>query len=130
MAGGQSPPARARVSEVETEYFRMSLDHDSGTMTGVVRKGREQGRRAWRSSISLICWRSGARSRAEDPASAKPARGLSRPFPRRIGGMPAEAPGEAGPKASAGMTVEEAYSILGLKAGGEPPPRSRTPTGA
>jgi hypothetical protein len=117
MAGGQSPP-RGRVSEVETEYFRMSLDHDSGTMTGVVRKGREQGRRLEELDLThlLALWRE---VRAEDPASANLLEGYLDRFQADWRDA-AEAPGEAGPKASAGMTVEEAYSILGLKAGASP----------
>ena len=42
-AAAAPPPGQA--SEVETDYLRMRLDHDSGTMSGVVRRGAFQGRR-------------------------------------------------------------------------------------
>ncbi len=114
MAGGQSQ-SRARVSQVETDYLRMSLDHDSGTMTGTVRKGREQGHRLEELDLPrlLALWRE---VRAEDPASANLLEGYLDRFQADWRDA-AEAPGDGGPKASAGMTVEEAYSILGLKAG-------------
>ncbi len=43
QAARDRPPRRS--SEVETEYIRMRLDHDSGTMSGMVRRGPFQGRR-------------------------------------------------------------------------------------
>jgi hypothetical protein len=114
MAGGQSP-ASGRVSQVETDYLRMSLDHDSGTMTGTVRKGREQGHRLEELDLPrlLALWRE---VRAEDPASANLLEGYLDRFQADWRDA-AEAPGDTGPKSSAGMTAEEAYSILGLKAG-------------
>ena len=39
-----SPPSGGQSSEVETAYLRMSLDHDSGAVQGVVRRGRFAGR--------------------------------------------------------------------------------------
>src|SRR5271166_1737103 len=36
MAGG---PSTGQVSEVETDYLRMTLDHETGTMSGTVRRG-------------------------------------------------------------------------------------------
>ena len=39
-----SPSSGGQSSEVETAYLRMSLDHDSGAVQGVVRRGRFAGR--------------------------------------------------------------------------------------
>jgi hypothetical protein len=38
-------PAPGSTSEIETEYVRMRLDHDTGAMTGTVRRGRFAGQR-------------------------------------------------------------------------------------
>ena len=38
-------PAPGSASEVETDYLRMRLDHDTGAMSGTVRRGPFAGRR-------------------------------------------------------------------------------------
>src|SRR4051794_6625453 len=43
--GGADAPQGGASSSVETAYLRMSLDHDSGMMSGVVRRGRFAGAR-------------------------------------------------------------------------------------
>src|SRR5258708_18039214 len=40
-----SGPPPGQISEVETDTLRMTLDHDSGTMRGTIRRGPHQGRR-------------------------------------------------------------------------------------
>ena len=50
MKGAQGP-SEGNVSDVETRFLRMSLDHDSGAMDGVVLEGTHRGRRL--SSLSL-----------------------------------------------------------------------------
>ena len=117
-SGGASSGPRGKVSEVETDYLRMSLDHDTGTMTGTVRKGRFQGRRLEeldnRSVIAL--WRE---LRAEDPASVSLIEGyLDRFMPdwREAAKGTAGSDGAGRPTASA-MTPEEALAVLGLKPG-------------
>lgn len=119
MAGGQGA-SRARVSEVETDYLRMSLDHEFGTMTGTVRKGREQGHRLEELDLArlLALWRE---VRAEDPASANLLEGyLDRFQPDWRDAAQGSSGGSGEPRPSAGMTSEEAYSILGLKPGASP----------
>jgi DnaJ domain len=108
-----------QVSEVETDYLRMSLDHATGTMTGTVRKGRFQGRRFEeldnRALIAL--WRE---VRADDPASVRLVEGyLDRFMPdwRETARASAGANGSSGPAATAPMTADEALRILGLKPG-------------
>ncbi len=41
---GRTRPTPGQASDVETEYLRMELDHDSGEMSGTVLKGRFAGR--------------------------------------------------------------------------------------
>ena len=44
MKAGASPgPTPGQTSEVETEFLRMQLDHDTGEMHGTVRRGRYEG---------------------------------------------------------------------------------------
>ena len=38
-------PSAGSASEIETEYLRMRLDHDTGAMSGTVRRGPNAGRR-------------------------------------------------------------------------------------
>ena len=42
---GAAGPSEGNASDVETRYLRMSLDHDTGTMDGVVLEGAYRGRR-------------------------------------------------------------------------------------
>ena len=42
---GAAGPSAGNVSDVETRYLRMSLDHDTGAMDGVVLEGPYKGRR-------------------------------------------------------------------------------------
>lgn len=44
LGGGWSTPAGSQSTGVETEWLRMSLDHDSGVMDGVILRGRWSGR--------------------------------------------------------------------------------------
>ena len=45
MKAGASPgPTPGQTSEVETEFLRMRLDHDTGEMDGTVLQGRHEGR--------------------------------------------------------------------------------------
>lgn len=44
LGGGWSSPGGAQSTGVETEWLRMSLDHDSGVMDGVILRGRWIGR--------------------------------------------------------------------------------------
>jgi len=43
-AGQSGTPSPGKQSEVETDYLRMMLDHDSGEMDGIVLRGKYQGR--------------------------------------------------------------------------------------
>ncbi len=114
-------PAPGRVSEVETDTLRMTLDHDSGTMSGTVRRGPYRGRRLNELAPAelLALWRD---CRSEDEPSAKLLETyLDRTAPDW---RAAEAGGSGGAgrrsdpgRATAAMTREEAYEILGLPQG-------------
>jgi DnaJ-like protein len=111
-------PTSGRVSDVETAWLRMTLDHDSGTMSGIIRRGPHQGRRlAELSPAELVAlWRE---CRAEDEASAKLLETyLDRVTPDWRQGR-GDGAGEraAGGRASEAMSREEAYKILDLQPG-------------
>ena len=119
------PPAGSQSSTVATAFLRMTLDHDTGRMEGTVLRGRfrrHAPRRARAGRAPRIVARVPGRRRGGGAA----ARSLSRPrapgLARRAGGRRrrrrvAGGGGSARP-ASGDMTVEEAYAILGLDAGG------------
>ncbi len=116
-----SGPAPGRVSEVETATLRMTLDHDSGTMSGMIRRGPHKGRRLNELAPAelVTLWRD---CRSEDEASAKLLETyLDRTAPdwreAEAGGGGAEGRRSGGGRATAAMTREEAYEILGLPQG-------------
>ena len=108
----RNPPSGPRVSEVETDYLSMRLDHDSGAMSGMVRRGRFQGRELSELTEDELIelWRS---CRVEDAQAASLMEAyLDRLKPEwRTAAEGAQAPGGGGDA----MTREEAYAILGLK---------------
>jgi DnaJ-domain-containing protein 1 len=109
-------PPRGQVSEVETGYLRMRLDHDTATMSGMVRRGRFQGRelRELGRDELVELWQTCC---AEDPQGASLlAAYLDRFMP---GWRENRSPGEGASRGSSGdaMTREEAYAILGLAPG-------------
>jgi len=118
QAGRERPPPRS--SEVETDLVRMRLDHDSGAMSGIVRRGVFAGRRLdelTRSEL-LALWR---QCRVEDePGSALLEAYLDRLMPDWR--ADARRPGSAGSgnstaRPGVAMTRAEAYEVLGLPSG-------------
>jgi uncharacterized membrane protein YgcG len=121
-----SGPPPGQVSEVETDTLRMTLDHDSGTMRGTIRRGPHQGRRLNELSQEelVALWRE---CRAEDEPSAKLLETyLDRTAPEWRGGRGSGRSDDGaasggrrsgGGRATAAMTREEAYEILGLPQG-------------
>jgi hypothetical protein len=113
---GASAASTGQTSEVETDTIRMRLDHDTGTMSGTVRKGRFQGRRLDELTQAELAalWHE---CRAEDaPAASLLETYLDRLMPgwREAG---AGGGGAASSRASDAMTRGEAYDILGLGPG-------------
>ena len=124
MTGSGASSARGQVSEVETAYLRMRLEHDTGTMTGTVRRGPFLGRRLEELDLEelIALWRE---VRAEDPPSVNLLEGyLDRLMPdwRTAAAAGPGAGGGEAPHAAPGaaMTRDEAYAILGLKPGATP----------
>ena len=111
-------PSPGQASEVETRFLRMTLDHDSGEMTGRVTEGRFAGRALEELELDdlISLW---AECRAEDAQSAA----VLEAYLDRTQGeawREAAAEGGAGPRAPAGagaMSQEEACNILGLEPG-------------
>jgi hypothetical protein len=112
---GAAGPSGGNVSDVETRYLRMSLNHDSGEMDGVVLEGAYQGRRlAELDSDDLMDLL--ALCRAEDAQSATVLEAyLDRmhgdDWRETFGGDGHEQGGEA-----ARMSEAEAREILGVEA--------------
>jgi hypothetical protein len=111
-------PSPGQASEVETRFLRMTLDHDSGEMTGRVTEGRFAGRALDELELAdlIALW---AECRAEDAQSAA----VLEAYLDRTQGeawREAAAQGGAGPRAPAGagaMSQQEACDILGLEPG-------------
>lgn len=104
-----------RKSDVETAGLRMSLDHDSGTMDGIVLQGRWRGRRlAELDAAALLDLL--AEFRVEDPDSATLLEGYLDAVHAgwRQGPSGGDTPR---PAAEGAMTREEAYRVLGLEPG-------------
>ena len=118
-------PSPGQASEVETRFFKMTLDHDSGVMTGLVKEGRFRGRALEDLGIEELfdLW---AECRAEDAQSAAV---LEAYLDRTQGEAWREAAQRdhggagAGPRPPSGpdaMSREEAHEILGLEPGAGP----------
>jgi hypothetical protein len=107
-----APPSGAgsEPSEVETEWLRMALDHDTGHMEGTVRKGPFQGRRLAELERDelMTLWRE---LRADDePSSRLLETWLDRAWPDWRAG-------DETPRRSAHMTPAEALDVLDLEPG-------------
>ena len=112
-AGGAPPPGQ--TSDVATRYFRMVLDHDSGTLSGDVIRGRFAGRSL--GELGLPDLLELLEECADDPQSISVLQAyLDRAHPdwRGAGADDANGAGTGVPPRQAGMTVEEARAILGI----------------
>lgn len=114
-------PKPGQVSEISTRFFKMTLDHDSGEMSGEVLEGQFSGRRLDELELAQLIelWRE---CRAQDRQSAVV---LEAYLDRAQGDAWREAAG-AGPReegagqSTAGggaMSRDEACDILGVEAG-------------
>ena len=114
---GMRGPAPGRSSEVETAWLRMTLDHDTGAMTGTVLRGQFAGMRLEELSqadvVALL-----RQCRTEDEESARLLEAyLDRLHPDWHNDLGAERAGTATAPSGADMTIEEAYAVLGLAPG-------------
>jgi DnaJ domain len=117
------PPSGGQTSTVETPFLRMTLDHDTGSMTGTILRGRFSGLRVEElGSADLVALL--RESRAEDEEGARLLEAyLDRVHPdwrEELAGERAGGPGGGTPRASGDVSVEEAYAILGLAPGADP----------
>jgi hypothetical protein len=113
---GPSTPGTGQTSTIRTRYLHMSLDHDSGAMTGEVLAGRFRGRHLEHLSLhelrSLLeeCEQNDAQSAAVLQAYLERTHGQE--YASRAGA------GAAGERTDGSpMTRTEAYEILGLSPG-------------
>jgi hypothetical protein len=117
-------PRGGQSSTVTTEFLRMTLDHDTGTMTGTVLRGQFAGLRIEEMGVGeLIALLRECRAQDEESAQLIEAY-LDRIHPDwrdELAGDRGHAAGagERGPaqRPSGDMTTEEAYAILGLAPG-------------
>lgn len=121
--GGTRGPRTSRVSTVETTMLRMSLDHDTGAMTGTVLRGQFAGLRVEELGrgqlLDLL-----RECRAADEEAARLVEAyFDRNDPdwrEAMQGGGGRAGAGASPRSSAAeMTVEEAYAVLGLAPGAD-----------
>ena len=119
MMSGISGPSSARDSTVETRFIRMTLDHDTGAMSGTVLEGRFAGMRLeeLRPPELLALLRE---CRAEDEEAAR----LLEAYLDRVRSnwhdeMAGDEARAGPPPSNADVTVEEAYAILGLRPGAD-----------
>jgi hypothetical protein len=117
------PATGGGTSQAETGFLRMHLDHDTGSMTGTVLRGRFAGMRV--EELGLVDLLALLREcRAEDEQAARLVEAyLDRLHPdwreAMADGAGAGTAGAAGPPGGA-MTVEEACAILGVSRGATP----------
>src|SRR5579872_1596480 len=118
FAGFRGASSQSQTSDVSTPYLRMSLDHDTGTMTGTVLAGRFAGLRLaelGRDELFELL----RECRAADEEGAR----LVEAYLDRIFlGWREEFAGDAAggsPPPGADMTMAEAYEILGLAPGAD-----------
>ncbi len=114
----RAAPSPGQTSEVAAEWVRMELDHDTGEMAGVVLKGRFQGSELQGLSFEQLVELLAECQAADEQSAALIATFLERTHGEDWQQRAAElGAGAAGPGGNAKMTVEEAYSVLGLAPG-------------
>jgi hypothetical protein len=116
------PPAAGQTSTVATAFLRMTLDHDTGSMTGTILRGRFSGMRIEElGSGELLALLRECRAEDEEGARLLEAY-LDRVHPdwrEELAGERAGSSSGGARPASGDMTVEEAYAILGLSPGAD-----------
>ncbi len=115
-------PAGGQTSTVATPFLRMTLDHDTGSMTGTILRGRFSGMRVEElGGADLLALLRECRAEDEEGARLLEAY-LDRVRPDWRDELAGERPGGSGGgarPAGGDMTVEEAYAILGLAPGAD-----------
>lgn len=119
MARNWRGPTPGQASDIETAYLRMRLDHDTGELDGTVLDGPFRGRQL--SELSLVDLKGLLQEcRVNDPQSVP----ILESYLDRVHGadwrggeQAAGGAGASGARPGGGMTVEEAYEVLGLRPG-------------
>ncbi|HXO90509.1 MAG TPA: DnaJ domain-containing protein [Stellaceae bacterium] len=112
-------PAGGQTSTVATPFLRMTLDHDTGSMTGTILRGRFSGMRVEElGGADLLALLRECRAEDEEGARLLEAY-LDRVRPDWRDELAGERPGGSGRPAGGDMTAEEAYAILGLAPGAD-----------
>jgi DnaJ domain len=118
------PPSGGQTSTVATPFLRMTLDHDTGSMTGTILRGHFSGMLVEElGSADLLALLRECRAEDEEGARLLEAY-LDRVHPdwrdELAGGRPGGSTGGNSARPTSGdMTVEEAYAILGLSPGAD-----------
>lgn len=118
---GRQGGARTRSSNVETRFLRMSLDHASGTLDGVVLAGQFAGRKLSElGEAELMALLRECRVGDDQSASVLEAyldRTRGADWRTADAGGSGGAGGGHGARPGSGMTRDEALEVLGLKPG-------------
>ena len=116
---GFSGPSTGHSSTVETPFIRMTLEHDTGAMTGTVLRGSFAGMRIeelGRAELLVLL----RECRTDDEEGARLLEAyLDRSDPDWRDNLHREEARSTPPGASSDVTVEEAYAILGLQPGAD-----------
>ena len=116
------PPSGSQTSTVATPFLRMTLDHDTGSMTGTILNGRFSGMRVEELGTAdlLALLRE---CRAEDEEGARLLEAyldrVQRDWRDELAGERAGRSSSGARSTSGDVTVEEAYAILGLAPGAD-----------
>jgi len=115
-------PAAGQTSTVATPFLRMTLDHDTGSMTGTILRGHFSGMRVEElGSADLLALLRECRAEDEEGARLLEAY-LDRVHPDWRDELAGERPGGSSGRTrpnGGDMTVEEAYAILCLSPGAD-----------
>ena len=124
FAIGRRAPSAGRTSEVETEYVAMTLEHDTGTMSGRVLRGRFAGRGFGELSFEELLELLAECQLHDDEAARLIETYLDRTEPadwrERAAGAAGGGERRRARPGAGRMTPEEAYEILGLEPGATP----------
>jgi len=117
--GGLHGPAVGNSSTVETPFVRMSLDHDTGAMTGTVLQGGFAGMRVDElNRAELLALLRECRTVDEEGARLVEAY-LDRTDPDWRADLRGRATGGGTGRAGSDVSLDEAYAILGLQPGAD-----------
>jgi hypothetical protein len=117
--GGFRSPSAGHTSTVASAHLRMTLDHDTGTMTGTILRGRFAGMRLEElGPAELLALLREGRAQDEDGARLLEAY-LDRCHPDWRDEFAGERTGPRARSAGPDIGVDEAYAILGLAPGAD-----------